>query len=172
VALTSLGSAWYHLDPSNATLVWDRLPMTLGFMGLFAALVCERVSVPWGHRLLVPLVAVGASTVWWWARVDNLVPYLVVQLYPLAAIPLLLALFPARYGRAEDLLLALGWYLAAKLAESYDGEVYRFLGFVSGHTLKHLLATVGAGWLVRMLLLRQPAGEGVTAAARPELPAA
>lgn len=159
VALTSLGSAWYHLDPNNATLVWDRLPMTLGFMGLFAALVCERVSVRWGLRLLVPLVLVGAGTVgWWWWR-DDLVPYLVVQFYPLAAIPLLLALFPARYGRAEDLLVALGWYLAAKLAESYDGEVYRFLGFVSGHTLKHLLATVGAGWLVRMLLLRQPAGE-------------
>ena len=34
--------------------------------------------------------------------------------------------------------------------------MYRALGFVSGHTLKHLLATVGAPWLARMLLLRQP----------------
>jgi hypothetical protein len=167
VALTSAGSAWYHLDPRNATLVWDRLPMTLGFMGLFAALVCERVSVRWGLRLLAPLVLVGAGTVGWWALKDNLVPYLVVQFYPLLAIPLLLGLFPPRYGRAEDLLLALGWYLAAKIAESYDGEVYRFLGFVSGHTLKHLLATVGAGWLVRMLLLRQASGDAAVEAEGP-----
>jgi hypothetical protein len=170
VLLTSAGSAWYHLDPTNETLVWDRLPMTLGFMGLFAALVCERVSVRWGLRLLGPLVAVGAGTVAYWAWKDDLVPYLVVQFYPLAAIPLLLALFPARYDRGEDLLLALGWYLAAKVVEAYDGEVYRFLGFVSGHTLKHLFATVGAGWLVRMLVLRQPAGAGA-AERRAALPA-
>jgi hypothetical protein len=158
VLLTSAGSAWYHLDPNDDTLVWDRLPMTLGFMGLFAALVCERVSLRWGLRSLAPLVAIGAGTVGYWAWKDNLVPYLVVQFYPLAAIPLLLLLFPARYGRGEDLLFALGWYLAAKLAESYDGEVYAFLGVVSGHTLKHLLATVGAAWLARMILLREPAG--------------
>src|SRR5262249_17247036 len=30
VTLTSLGSAWYHLAPSNASLVWDRLPMSVG----------------------------------------------------------------------------------------------------------------------------------------------
>lgn len=37
VLLTSAGSTWYHLAPTNDSLVWDRLPMTLGFMGLFAA---------------------------------------------------------------------------------------------------------------------------------------
>ncbi len=36
VALTAAGSAFYHLQPDNATLVWDRLPMTLAFMGLVA----------------------------------------------------------------------------------------------------------------------------------------
>jgi hypothetical protein len=37
--LTSAGSAYYHLAPDNTRLVWDRLPMTLGFAGL--------VSGPW-----------------------------------------------------------------------------------------------------------------------------
>lgn len=157
VALTSLGSAWYHLHPSDATLVWDRLPMTLGFMGLFAALIAERVSLRLGLGLLAPLVLLGAGSVAYWRHSGNLVPYLAVQFYPLAAVPLLLWLYPARYTRDEDLLLALGWYLAAKLAESYDAPVYQFLGAVSGHTLKHLLATVGAGWLVHMLAVRRPA---------------
>ena len=37
-----------------------------------------------------------------------------------------------------------------------DGRIYRALDFMSGHTLKRLLATVGALWLARKLLLRQP----------------
>jgi len=45
VALTSAGSAWYHLAPDDARLVWDRLPMTIAFMSLVAAVVSERISV-------------------------------------------------------------------------------------------------------------------------------
>ena len=40
VAIISAGSAWYHLNPNNDALVWDRLPMTIAFMGLLAALAC------------------------------------------------------------------------------------------------------------------------------------
>src|SRR2546427_1487 len=61
VALTSVGSAWYHLAPDNARLVWDRLPMTLGFMGLFAALLAERVSVRFGLALQPLLAAMAAG---------------------------------------------------------------------------------------------------------------
>ena len=57
VALTALGSGYYHLAPDNARLVWDRLPMTIGFMGLLAAVLAERVSVPVARRLFVPLLA-------------------------------------------------------------------------------------------------------------------
>ena len=34
VALVGLGSAWYHLDPGNGRLVWDRLPMSAALHGL------------------------------------------------------------------------------------------------------------------------------------------
>jgi hypothetical protein len=155
VLLTAAGSAWYHLDPNDASLVWDRLPMSVGFMGLFAALIGERVSVTWGLRLLPPLLALGAASVAWWAWDGNLVPYYVVQFYPLVAILLLLALFPARYARGGDLVIALGLYVAAKEAETYDRAIYQALGFVSGHTLKHLLAAAGAAWLAAMLLRRR-----------------
>jgi hypothetical protein len=161
VLLTSAGSAWYHLAPTNDSLVWDRLPMTLGFMGLLAALVAERVSVRWGVALLAPLVLLGAASVYYWIWTEwqgrgDLRYYYLVQFYPLGAILLLLALYPARYTRGADLVVALAWYVAAKAAESHDGEIYRALGLVSGHTLKHVLATVGALWLARMLLLRRP----------------
>src|SRR5688572_20457877 len=32
--LTAAGSSYYHLAPDDARLVWDRLPMTVAFMGL------------------------------------------------------------------------------------------------------------------------------------------
>src|SRR6185295_11952077 len=34
LVLTAFGSAYYHLRPGNARLVWDRLPMTIVFMSL------------------------------------------------------------------------------------------------------------------------------------------
>ena len=43
VSLVSIGSAYYHLTPNNDTLVWDRLPMTVAFMGLFIALLTEFI---------------------------------------------------------------------------------------------------------------------------------
>jgi hypothetical protein len=157
VFLTAAGSAWYHLAPDDARLVWDRLPMSVGFMGLFAALVGERVSVDWGSRLLFPLVLLGGASVGWWAWKGDLTPYYVVQFYPLVAILLLLALFPARYTRGADLGVGLGLYVAAKVVESWDRSIYQFIGFTSGHTLKHLLAAAGAGWLAAMLARRRPA---------------
>src|SRR4030095_3899857 len=33
--LTGFGSAYYHLEPNNQRLVWDRLPLAAALMGLF-----------------------------------------------------------------------------------------------------------------------------------------
>jgi hypothetical protein len=48
VTLTGFGSAYYHWRPSDSTLVWDRLPMTLTFMSLLAATITERIHVRLG----------------------------------------------------------------------------------------------------------------------------
>src|SRR5690349_24556260 len=37
--LTGFGSSYYHLDPNDSTLFWDRLPMTLCFAAILAAVV-------------------------------------------------------------------------------------------------------------------------------------
>ena len=66
VALTFLGSSYYHLHPTNARLVWDRLPMTLGFMGILSATIAERISVKAGVVLLPALVLAGVLTVGYW----------------------------------------------------------------------------------------------------------
>ena len=51
----------------------------------------------------------------------------------------------------------LALYAAALATERLDHEVFAAGGWVSGHTVKHVLAAVAAGWAVRMLRLRSPA---------------
>lgn len=150
VTLTGFGSMYYHAQPTNDTLYWDRLPLTVVFMAFFWLVLADRVGAgPW---LLVALVlaGVGSVTYWHWteqAGAGDVRFYAFVQFFPILVIPFLLACFPARRCRTQDLLAILMWYLLAKLLEWLDRQVYRASGLVSGHTLKHLAASLGALWL-------------------------
>jgi hypothetical protein len=163
VLLTGFGSSYYHLDPDNDRLVWDRLPMTVAFMGLFASTIGERIGVRAGTWLLWPLVWLGFASVLNWQAGErrdagDLRLYGFVQFYPLVTIPLMMYLFPARYTHAGNVLIALVWYLLAKVLEAgpVDHGIYRLGHVVSGHTLKHLAAGLGAYWLFRMVRDRRP----------------
>jgi hypothetical protein len=165
IALTGLGSAYYHLAPGDARLVWDRLPMTLTFASLLAAVVAERIALRAGVALLWPLAGLGAASVLYWdaterAGMGDLRPYALAQLYPVIAIPVLMGLFPARYTRGGDLLLAAGLYAVAKGAEALDAPILALGQVVSGHTVKHVVAAAAAWWLLRMLERRVRAGAG------------
>ena len=72
VALVAFGSGWYHLDPNNATLMWDRVPMTVSFMALFAALVSEHVRPDIERALLRGALAAGIFSVGWWHYTGDL----------------------------------------------------------------------------------------------------
>jgi len=164
VLLTGLGSAYYHLAPDNARLVWDRLPMTLVFMGLLAATIAERIGAAAGLAALPPLVAAGVLSVLYWraseaAGAGDLRPYGLVQFFPALGIPLLLWLFPARYTRGGDLLAVLAIYGASKVFEALDGPIFRAGRVLSGHTLKHLTAAFACWWLIHGLLARRAAGD-------------
>jgi hypothetical protein len=164
VALTSVGSAYYHLAPGNGTLIWDRLPMTVAFVSFFAAVVAERISLKAGLWMLLPLVLVGISSVAYWNLTElhgrgDLRPYGYVQAYPLLGVPLIIVLFPASYTRTADLLAVAGIYILAKVSELFDRSIYDLGHIVSGHTLKHLIAALSAYWALRMLRLRVPCGE-------------
>ncbi len=160
VALTGPCSAYYHLAPDDARLMWDRLPISMAFMALLAAVLGERIGARTGVRLLVPLLLAGAASVLYWRwsvlqGAENILPYAAVQFGGMAAIVLAVLLFPARYTRGGDFFAAFGLYALAKLAEGMDAEIYALGQIVSGHTLKHLLAACAVAWLVRMLYLRQ-----------------
>ncbi len=157
VAFVSAGSAWYHLAPTMASLVWDRLPMAVGFMGLFVALLSEYVDNRL-RQLLLPAAALGAGSVLYWAATDDLRLYGWVQFVPLVAIPVVLALYPARYTHGRWLLAALGAYGLAKVCEYFDLALLAATGSVlSGHSLKHLLAAVCCLLLAEMIRRRSAA---------------
>jgi hypothetical protein len=171
-ALTTFGSAYYHLAPDNPRLVWDRLPMTLGFMGLLSAMIGERVGLRLGRVLLGPLLLLGLGSVWYWQATErlgrgDLRPYLLVQFGSLALVLLLLILYPARYTHTGYLWAAVAAYAAAKLLEAADHQVFAAGYQVSGHTLKHLAAAASVACIVRMLQVRTPVASGTLLPTQP-----
>jgi hypothetical protein len=162
VACVAPGSTYYHLAPDVDTrLMWDRLPIALGFAALLSAAVAERISLKAGWWLLAPLLLLGAVSVlyWRWSLLqgaENVLPYAVVQFGSLVAIVLIALLYPSRYTRGADVLVAVAIYALAKLFEVLDAQIYSLGHLVSGHTLKHLFAALAVWWLLRMLQLRAP----------------
>jgi hypothetical protein len=163
VFLTAFGSAYYHLAPDNDRLVWDRLPMTVAFMGFFASMIGERISVRAGTWLLWPLVWLGVASVFNWHMGErrgagDLRLYAFVQFYPLVTIPIMMYIFAARYTHAGDVIAALVCYIFAKVLElgPVDHGMYGLGHVVSGHTLKHLAAALGAYWLFHQVRHRRP----------------
>ncbi|GAB3538480.1 hypothetical protein GCM10027343_04310 [Noviherbaspirillum agri] len=150
--LTAVGSGFYHLAPDNWRLVWDRLPIALVCAGLLAAVRAETKRGRNAEADAVWLGFVAIASVGWWAVTDDLRPYLLLQFLPIILIPLwqLAASSPRRDRIAFGVALLL--YVLAKFAELHDHELLAALGFVSGHTLKHLLATLAAGVLVGRLV--------------------
>jgi hypothetical protein len=72
ILLTGFGSSYYHLDPNDSTLFWDRLPMTICFAAILSAVVEERVDAKVGVMLLRPLLAIGIFSLLLWRWTDDL----------------------------------------------------------------------------------------------------
>jgi len=147
IVLVAVGSSYYHYAPSTTSLVWDRLPMTIVFMALFSAIIEDRVSNRAGKIILWPLIVVGAASVGYWHLSElqgngDLRPYGLVQFLPFVLIPLILILF-----RSGKLCTAFLWwtlvvYASSKITEYFDLGIFVTTGMISGHSIKHLLASL------------------------------
>ena len=143
---TALGSGWYHLDPSNATLVWDRLPMALVMAALLALVLADRVDARFGREALAPFGLVGVASVVWWAATDamgrdDLTLYAIVRVGTGVAVLGLLILRRGRTRGSGWLWAAIALDVAMTLVERQDRAVWDATGgLASGHNLKHLMA--------------------------------
>jgi hypothetical protein len=151
--LTAFGSAFYHLAPDNARLFWDRLPIALVCAGLLAGV---RGDISGGSKAgieVTVLALYAVASVAWWAITEragagDLRPYLLLQGLALILIPLWQAIHRAPRTDRIAFGTAMLLYILAKAAEVLDHEIAIALGFVTGHTLKHLLATAATAAVV------------------------
>jgi len=157
--LIGLGSGYYHLEPTNYSLVLDRLPMTLAFMAFVAVIVGENIDETAGRRALLPLLALGLLSVGYWYYTElqgrgDLRLYALVQFLPMLLLPLTLWLFRSPFISNLWVWLAMLCYGAAKIAEAADLPVYEVLG-ISGHSIKHVVAALGVLAFYMALCRRQ-----------------
>lgn len=160
ILLTAFGSSYYHLAPSNETLLWDRLPMTIGFAGLLTVIVAEFISATTARRLLLPLLIVGFASVEYWAwtesrGVGDLRPYALVQFLPMLLIPVILLTHRPTIGAARYFWWMLAFYLVAKLLEFFDADVFALGHLISGHSLKHVAAAMTPAVFLYALIRRR-----------------
>lgn len=149
IILVAFGSGYYHLWPNNQTLVWDRLPMTIAFMALVSIIISEFISVRIGKALLLWLILAGFSSVVYWHFSEiwgegDLRYYALVQFLPILVIPVILICFRSRCTNVNAYWWLLVAYISAKAFEYFDDDIYSVLGFISGHSLKHIAAALGS----------------------------
>ncbi len=157
ILLTGVGSSYYHWNPNDDTLLWDRLPITLCLHGDIR--LCDRGARECDGRRRPVVAAARASAcsgllVWRWT--DDLRLYAWVQFFPCIALPVLFLLFPAKYTGTSYWIIAAALYVLAKLAEYQDRTIYSAGSIMSGHTLKHLLAAAACFAILRYFQTRRP----------------
>ena len=161
VSLVAFGSGYYHLSPGNASLVWDRLPMTIAFMALFSIIIAEFVSVHLGKLVLWPLIIFGVFSILYWQHTEargegDLRLYILVQFLPIMVIPLILLFFKSRFNYINGYWLLICAYVLAKLFEYFDEAIYTAIPLLSGHTIKHVVAAFGVYLLLKTYNKRNP----------------
>jgi hypothetical protein len=83
--------------------------------------------------------------------------YILVQFYPMIALPLILLLFRSRYSHTSTMWGMAGLYFVAKLLELLDAAVLRgSFGLISGHSLKHLAGAAALAVAFRAIAHRTP----------------
>lgn len=154
VIFVGMGSSWYHWNPNNNSLFWDRLPMSIGFAAMIAGIFADRINCRTGCALCLPLILFSTGTVIYWIYTEqigkgDLRPYLLLQYLSMVLIPLVLVLFPESSGSSRPYWVLWLFYVIAKLCELQDRQIYEITGhLLSGHTLKHFAAATGL-WFFR-----------------------
>ena len=142
--MAAAGSAVYHFRPTDATLVWDRLPMTIIFAGVLAMLYTSVKGRRFLWSQMASLVAAAMLTALIWAWFGELWPYALLQYGGLAAVVGFTCLRKVANPSAWWGLIC--WYGLAKLFEMLDATVWIATDHVvAGHALKHI-ACAAAGF--------------------------
>lgn len=144
IFITGFGSGYYHWNPNDNTLIWDRLPMTISFMSFLSIIIGEFINSNSGKKLLYPLLLTGLLSIAYWIFSGDLRFYALIQFLPIILILVILFLSKKEQRYKKYFWLIIASYAIAKFLESYDSEIYRTTHeMISGHSLKHVAAAAG-----------------------------
>lgn len=159
--LTALGSAYYHWAPANATLVWDRIPITLVLMSLLTLVLADRVNPLFARYALWPFTVFGTASAILWGVSEAMAHgdvrlYFIVRIGTSVAIAFLLIARRPRYTGSEWLMAAVGCEIIMAAVERFDHEIFDLTnGLASGHNIKHVTAGVAFAFVFCWLRARK-----------------
>jgi hypothetical protein len=155
IFFVGIGSSYYHLNPVNETLTWDRLPMAIGFMALFVIVLTDFINHKLEKWLLIPMCLIGAISVAYWYVFDDLRFYGWVQFVSMALLLIIIFIYKPEQLQRKYILYAYVFYTLSKLAEYFDKQIFELADqLISGHAIKHLFASL-ATYCFYILLKRQ-----------------
>lgn len=186
LVLTALCSGYYHVKPDGAGLWLDRLGMVVAFAGLLGLAAADRVSDRAARALAVLMLVAGPAAATTAMHSLDQLAWVVVQFGGLAILVWLVLNKPLAGAWPVRWWGVIGAYALAKLFELGDAAIFEWTGhWVSGHSLKHLVASCAALPVLSALrplhpprvradvaepadvaASRTPSGDGVPAAGR------
>lgn len=150
--VTSFASGRYHLGLDNAGLVIDRSGMTIAFAGLLGLAGADRISLRAGLVLSLSTLILGAISVWVSFVFGNVLPWCVLQFGGMALILWMATRQPLPGALGVRWGVVIFIYAAAKILELADHAVYDITSqLISGHSLKHIVASFAAWPVVSAL---------------------
>lgn len=158
--LLLFGSGYYHWQPNNVTLVYDRIPIGIIISCFFAFIVYDRINTRAGYFLFIVLSLFSVFAVLYWIYTEgegrgDLRWYAFVQFFPILAIPLILWLYKSPFKHGREVIPIFLFFGLAKLTESLDEQIFDMTSqVVSGHSLKHLFMAVAGLFIVKMVRRR------------------
>lgn len=145
LVLTAMCSSFYHWHPDNVGLAVDRIGMTVAFAGLLGLAVADRVSARMAWLVAGTVLLLGPVALAVWTSSGNLLPWSVLQGGGIVLVLLLAASKPVSGAWGIPLGWVIAAYTLAKVLELEDHLVFEWTrGFVSGHSLKHIVAALAA----------------------------
>ncbi len=157
---TTAASAFYHWQPDDLGLAVDRAGMVLAFAGLLGLGAALHIGTRAAAVLAVGVVLAGALGLGLALATGNTTPWTTLQLGGLLLV-MAFGCLPSYHAGAPLLRVnwwaVLAWYALAKLLETVDASVFALTGqWVSGHSLKHIVASFAAWPVCAALWQRIP----------------
>ncbi len=116
--------------------------LAIAFAGLLGLAAATRVSDRAGQWLTLAVLVCGACSIWILSTSSNVLPWAVLQYGGIALMLGLGFLAPCEGALPVPWITVIVVYALAKVLEQTDAQVYQLTGdLVSGHTLKHIVAS-------------------------------